>query len=78
MLLHIAMTRRYSTGAAGTPIRGFGVAASLALGAAGVWVGTRDMTGNIEAMAMYAGEGVGLIKTIESASAVVLDLAAAL
>jgi len=39
---------------------------------------TRDVTGDAEAMALYAGEGVGLVRAQQSASAIVSELAAGL
>jgi nitronate monooxygenase len=36
---------------------------------------TRDMSGDVEAMALYAGEGVGLVRASEPAAAIVADLA---
>lgn len=35
---------------------------------------TTDTTGHIEAMALYAGQGVGLVKTVEPAGAIVREL----
>lgn len=35
---------------------------------------TGDMTGHIEAMAMYAGQGVGMVRKVEAAAVVVADL----
>jgi nitronate monooxygenase len=37
---------------------------------------TREAAGDVEAMALYAGEGTGLVRAIEPASAIVADLAA--
>jgi nitronate monooxygenase len=37
---------------------------------------TRDMSGDVEAMALYAGEGVGLVRARQEAAAIVADLAA--
>ena len=39
---------------------------------------TRDTTGHIDAMAMYAGQGVGMVTKVESAAAIVRDLVAEL
>jgi nitronate monooxygenase len=39
---------------------------------------TREVSGDIEAMALYAGEGVGLVRVREPAAAIVSDLAAGL
>jgi nitronate monooxygenase len=36
---------------------------------------TRDVDGQVEAMALYAGEAVGLVRTVEAAAAIVSDLA---
>ncbi|WP_215908962.1 nitronate monooxygenase [Phreatobacter stygius] len=36
---------------------------------------TRDIAGDVDAMALYAGEGVGLVHEAEPASAIVTDLA---
>jgi nitronate monooxygenase len=38
----------------------------------------RDVTGNVDAMALYAGQGVGLVNRLESAADIVRDLAAGL
>ncbi len=37
---------------------------------------TRDTSGDVEAMAMYAGEGAGLVRVSEPAATIVVDLAA--
>lgn len=37
---------------------------------------TREMNGDIEAMALYSGEGVGLIRSVQPAADIVADLAA--
>lgn len=39
------------------------------------WSPTRDVVGEVEAMALYAGEAVGLVRRVEPAAAIVAELA---